>query len=81
MLSASIALIREAFSDTGRRARALGVWAVGGAGPLLGGLLTTVDWRLVFAINIHDGTIGFDSTPVIVTLTVAAASLLGFVAV
>jgi DHA2 family methylenomycin A resistance protein-like MFS transporter len=35
----------------------LGVWAVGGAiaaavGPLLGGVLTTVDWRLVFGVNI-----------------------------
>ena len=57
MLPASMALIREAFPDTARRARALGIWAVGGAiagavGPLLGGLLTTVDWRLVFAINL-----------------------------
>jgi DHA2 family methylenomycin A resistance protein-like MFS transporter len=57
MLPASMALIREAFPHPGRRARALGVWAVGGAtaaavGPLLGGVLTTMDWRLVFAINI-----------------------------
>jgi MFS transporter, DHA2 family, methylenomycin A resistance protein len=57
MLPASMALIREAFPHPGCRARALGVWAVGGAiaaavGPLLGGVLTTVDWRLVFGINI-----------------------------
>jgi DHA2 family methylenomycin A resistance protein-like MFS transporter len=57
MLPASMALIREAFPDPGRRARALGVWAVGGAvaaalGPLLGGLLTTLDWRWVFGVNI-----------------------------
>jgi DHA2 family methylenomycin A resistance protein-like MFS transporter len=57
MLPASMALIREAFPDSRRRARALGIWAVGGAvagavGPLLGGVLTTVDWRLVFAINV-----------------------------
>lgn len=57
MLPASMALIREAFPDSRRRARALGIWAVGGAiagavGPLLGGALTTVDWRLVFAINL-----------------------------
>jgi MFS transporter, DHA2 family, methylenomycin A resistance protein len=57
MLPASMALIREAFPHPARRARALGVWAVGGAvaaavGPLLGGVLTTVDWRLVFGINI-----------------------------
>jgi MFS transporter, DHA2 family, methylenomycin A resistance protein len=57
MLPASMALIREAFPDPGRRARALGVWAVGGAvaaalGPLLGGVLTTVDWRWVFGVNV-----------------------------
>jgi MFS transporter, DHA2 family, methylenomycin A resistance protein len=57
MLPASMALIREAFPDPARRARALGVWAVGGAvaaaaGPLLGGLLTTVDWRWVFGVNV-----------------------------
>jgi MFS transporter, DHA2 family, methylenomycin A resistance protein len=57
MLPASMSLIREAFPDARRRARALGIWAVGGAvagavGPLLGGLLTTLDWRLVFAINL-----------------------------
>jgi DHA2 family methylenomycin A resistance protein-like MFS transporter len=57
MLPASMALIREAFPDHRRRAHALGIWAVGGAvataaGPLLGGLLTSVDWRWVFAINV-----------------------------
>lgn len=57
MLPASMALIRQAFPDSRRRARALGIWAVGGAvagavGPLLGGALTTLDWRLVFAINL-----------------------------
>jgi DHA2 family methylenomycin A resistance protein-like MFS transporter len=60
MLPATMALIREAFPDTGRRARALGVWAVGGAvaalvGQPLGGLLTTADWRLVFTINLPVG--------------------------
>ena len=57
MLPASMALIREAFPDPARRARALGVWAVGGAvaaalGPLLGGVLTTFDWRWVFGVNV-----------------------------
>jgi DHA2 family methylenomycin A resistance protein-like MFS transporter len=60
MLPASMALIREAFPDSARRARALGVWAVGGAvaglvGQPLGGLLTTLDWRLVFVINLPVG--------------------------
>lgn len=57
MLPASMALVREAFPDPRRRARALGVWAVGGAvagliGQPLGGLLTTLDWRWVFTINL-----------------------------
>lgn len=57
MLPASMALVREAFPDPARRARALGVWAVGGAvaalvGQPLGGLLTTFDWRWVFTINL-----------------------------
>ena len=60
MLPASMALIREGFPDTRRRARALGVWAVGGAvaalvGQPLGGLLTTLDWRLVFLVNLPVG--------------------------
>lgn len=57
LLPASMALIREAFPDPAGRARALGVWAVGGAvaaalGPLLGGVLTTLDWRWVFGVNV-----------------------------
>src|SRR4051812_16668421 len=57
MLPASMALVREAFPDPSRRARALGVWAVGGAvaglvGQPLGGLLTTFNWRWVFTINL-----------------------------
>lgn len=57
MLPASMALIREAFPEARERALALGIWAVGGAvagavGPILGGALTTLDWRLVFAINL-----------------------------
>jgi DHA2 family methylenomycin A resistance protein-like MFS transporter len=57
MLPASMALIRQAFPDGSRRAHALGIWAVGGAvagavGPLVGGLLTTLNWRLVFGINL-----------------------------
>ncbi|MDH2442617.1 MFS transporter [Amnibacterium sp. CER49] len=57
LLPASMSLIREAYPDPAARARALGIWAVGGAiagtvGPPLGGLLAAVDWRLVFAINL-----------------------------
>lgn len=57
MLPASMSLIRETFPDPARRASALGVWAVGGAvaalvGQPLGGLLTSVDWRWIFMINV-----------------------------
>lgn len=57
MLPASMSLVREAYPDVRRRARALGIWAVGGAvaaliGQPIGGLLTTVDWRWVFIINL-----------------------------
>ena len=54
MLPASMALVREAFPDPARRAKALGVWAVGGAvaglvGQPLGGLVDHV--RL--ALGVH----------------------------
>ena len=57
MLPASMALVRAAFTDGPSRARALGVWAVGGAvaglvGQPLGGVLTTLDWRWVFLVNV-----------------------------
>lgn len=53
----SLALIREAFTDARQRTRAVGLWAVGGsvaaaAGPLAGGGLTLVDWRLIFWVNL-----------------------------
>ncbi|MFE4194861.1 MFS transporter [Paenarthrobacter sp. NPDC056912] len=60
MLPPSMALIREAFPDAIQRSKAIGLWALGGAvaaaaGPALGGLLTTIDWRLVFLINVPVG--------------------------
>jgi DHA2 family methylenomycin A resistance protein-like MFS transporter len=53
----SLALIREGFADEGQRTRAIGLWAVGGsvaaaAGPIVGGALTLVDWRLIFWVNV-----------------------------
>lgn len=129
MLPASMSLVREAFPDPARRAKALGVWAVGGAvagliGQPLGGLLTTFDWRWVFTINlpvclamlillsvvtssatqpapfdwagqilaviglstlvyglIDGGHAGFAGLPVVVSLSVAVISLIGFVIV
>jgi MFS transporter, DHA2 family, methylenomycin A resistance protein len=62
----SLSLIREAFEDSRERARAIAFWAMGGsvaaaAGPVLGGLLTQVDWRLIFFVNLPVGlaAIGF----------------------
>ena len=60
MTPASLALIGEAFPDPKEKARAIGLWAVGGAiasssGPLLGGALTLISWRLIFLINLPVG--------------------------
>jgi DHA2 family methylenomycin A resistance protein-like MFS transporter len=56
MMPSSMSLLREGFPDPAQRAGALAVWAMGGAvassaGPILGGLLDLVDWRLIFFIN------------------------------
>jgi DHA2 family methylenomycin A resistance protein-like MFS transporter len=58
----ALALIREAYSDAGARARAIAYWAMGGsiaaaAGPVVGGALTQVDWRIIFFLNLPVGAI------------------------
>lgn len=60
MMPSSMALIGQAYPDPGRRARAIAWWAMGGGlassvGPVLGGLLSTISWRLVFFINVPMG--------------------------
>ena len=51
---ASLALVRQAYPEPKRRARAVATWAAGGSvavalGPVAGGLLTTAwDWRGIF---------------------------------
>ena len=62
MMPASMALIGQAYTDPARRARAVAVWAMGGAvassaGPVLGGVLTLVSWRLIFFINVPAGAV------------------------
>src|SRR4051794_23711638 len=61
MMPASMALIGHAYPDHRARAQAIAVWAMGGAiasssGPVLGGVLTSVSWRLIFVINVPVGT-------------------------
>ncbi|PWU47367.1 MFS transporter [Micromonospora globispora] len=58
----SLALIRAAYHDSAARARAIAYWAMGGsiaaaAGPVLGGALTQLDWRLIFFLNLPVGVV------------------------
>jgi MFS transporter, DHA2 family, methylenomycin A resistance protein len=62
IMPASLTLISQAYPDRVKRGRAVAIWALGGAvastsGPVLGGLLTLVDWRLIFFINLPAGAI------------------------
>jgi EmrB/QacA subfamily drug resistance transporter len=56
MLSLSLAIVSHAF-PVEQQARALGIWAAVSAlalaiGPLVGGVLIDIDWRLIFWINL-----------------------------
>jgi EmrB/QacA subfamily drug resistance transporter len=56
MMPTAMAIVSAVFPDE-RRGTALGVLAGGSAffaalGPVLGGVLTTIDWRLVFLVNV-----------------------------
>jgi EmrB/QacA subfamily drug resistance transporter len=56
MLSLSLAIVSHAFPEE-QQGQALGIWAAVSAlalaiGPLVGGLLIEVDWRLIFWINL-----------------------------
>jgi MFS transporter, DHA2 family, methylenomycin A resistance protein len=60
MMPASMALISHAYPDPARRVRAVALWSMGGvaastSGPVLGGLLTLVSWRLIFFVNVPAG--------------------------
>ncbi|MEU6351727.1 MFS transporter [Streptomyces sp. NPDC047072] len=62
IVPASLALLREAYPDPARRARAISVWAMGGsvgaaAGPVAGGVLSLVDWRMIFFVNLPVGVL------------------------
>jgi MFS transporter, DHA2 family, methylenomycin A resistance protein len=60
MMPASMALISHAYPGPARRASAVALWSMGGvaastSGPVLGGLLTLVSWRLIFFVNVPAG--------------------------
>ncbi|MGI5453757.1 MFS transporter [Streptomyces sp. CA-249302] len=63
VLPASLSLVRQAYPEPARRARAVATWAAGGSaavalGPVAGGLLTTAwDWRAVFFVNVPVGAL------------------------
>ncbi|WP_406128197.1 MFS transporter [Streptomyces sp. NBC_00989] len=63
VLPASLSLVRQAYAEPAKRARAVATWAAGGAvavalGPVAGGALTTVwDWRGIFFINLPLGAV------------------------
>lgn len=58
----AMSIIRNTFDDPRERAQAIGIWgAVFGLsmalGPVLGGVLVTIDWRAVFLVNIPIGLV------------------------
>jgi EmrB/QacA subfamily drug resistance transporter len=62
VMPSSMALIGQAYPDLVKRARAVAVWAMGGAvassaGPVLAGLLTLASWRWIFLVNVPVGTV------------------------
>lgn len=62
MLPLSLAIVCNAF-PAGEQARALGIWAgisavALGIGPLAGGALVDLDWRLIFWINLPIAALG-----------------------
>lgn len=62
MLPLSLALVTHVF-PAAEQARAIGIWSAVsaialGVGPLIGGALSDVDWRLIFALNIPIAVFG-----------------------
>src|SRR3954468_8510629 len=62
MMPSSMALLGQAYPNPVKRARAVAIWALGGsvassAGPVLGGALTLVSWRLFFFLNLPVGVV------------------------
>ena len=62
MMPSSMALIRQAYPDPIPRGKAIAMWALGGSvaatsGPVIGGLLTLINWRWIFFINLPVGLV------------------------
>jgi EmrB/QacA subfamily drug resistance transporter len=62
IMPASLTLVSQAYTDKRDRARAVALWAMGGSvastsGPIVGGLLTLLDWRWIFLINVPAGAL------------------------
>jgi MFS transporter, DHA2 family, methylenomycin A resistance protein len=62
MMPASLALIREAYPNARKRAHAIAIWSLGAAvasaaGPVVGGFLTLLSWRMIFFINLPVGVV------------------------
>jgi DHA2 family methylenomycin A resistance protein-like MFS transporter len=62
MLPTTLALIREAYPNGRQRARAIALWSVGAgvgsaAGPIVGGFLTLLSWRMIFFVNVPVGLV------------------------
>ncbi len=63
MLPLSLAIVCDAFPRS-EQPRALGIWAGVSAlalaiGPLLGGILVSLDWRVIFWLNLPVSVLGF----------------------
>jgi MFS transporter, DHA2 family, methylenomycin A resistance protein len=62
LMPSSMSLLRQAYPDQARRARAIALWGLGGGvaascGPVLGGLLTLASWRMIFCVNVPAGAV------------------------
>lgn len=63
VLPASLSLVRQAYAEPAKRARAVASWAAGGSvavalGPVAGGALIAVwDWRGIFFVNLPLGAV------------------------
>lgn len=63
VLPASLALVRQAYAEPARRARAVAAWAAGGSlavalGPVAGGaLIAAWNWRGIFFVNLPVGAV------------------------